>query len=89
MSKLVSTVHKLHQEYTKFQFIIFVSYRRLGYNTLEDMLSDIPDTVRVSRDCTGQIRLFGVANQDTEHIADMVKKQKKGSFNPYKPPPKV
>ena len=50
---------------------------------------DIPDTVRVSRDCTGQIRLFGIANQDTEHIADMVKKQKKGSFNPYKPPPKV
>ncbi|KAI6653705.1 hypothetical protein LOD99_3209 [Oopsacas minuta] len=53
------------------------------------MLCDIPDTVRVSRDCAGQIRLFGVANQDTAHIADMVKKQKKGSFNPYKPPPKT
>lgn len=53
------------------------------------MLCDIPDTVRVSRDCAGQIRLFGVANQDTAHIADMIKKQKKGSFNPYKAPPKA
>ena len=64
-------------------------YRRLGYMSMEELLEDIPDTVRISRDYTGQARLFGVSNQDTEHIADMVKKQKKGTFNPYKPPPKV
>ena len=52
-----------------------IPYRRLGYETLENFLTAVPDVCRISRKPTGEVIVVAVADDNTRHIQDLVNRQ--------------
>jgi len=52
-----------------------IPYRQMGYNTLKDFICDIPDVV-TWRLVHGKLILTGVPDASTQHIANLVSRQK-------------
>lgn len=68
-------VEKVNREYREFNGEN-IPWRKMGYSTMEDFLEQNPHMCRVQRKQDGWY-LFGVATQETAHIARMVSQQKK------------
>ena len=70
-----------------------IPFKQLGFNTLMALLRDMPDAVAVRNRPEGAgVRLYGVPDKNTEHIAKMVELQKdsnkkKGHVCPSSHPP--
>ena len=54
---------------------------QLGYNSLDDFVYHNRDVVREGAGPTGEPTYFVVANAETQHVADLVSKQKKPSLS--------
>lgn len=52
-----------------------IPYKRLGYNSLEQLLRNIP-TLELTKQPNGQIFVDAVATANVKHIVGMVSKQK-------------
>jgi len=52
-----------------------IPYRRLGYETLENFLTSVPDVCKISRKPTGEVIVMAVADETTRHIQDLVSRQ--------------
>lgn len=69
-----------------------IPYRKLGYNSLEDFLNDVP-TLRVRNLYNGEILIDAVATTQSKHISQLVDRQKTSkkkfsySSNKYKTSP--
>lgn len=74
------TLKQCNRDYKELQGE-WIPYEKLGYSSLEKLFLEIPG-FRVSRS-TGEWRVDAVASQETEHIANLVSKQK--SAPPRKP----
>ena len=57
-----------------------IPYREIGYRSLDDFIWSIPDVVRVGMGPTGLVTFYPVATKETQHIVNMIKKQKKPSI---------
>lgn len=57
-----------------------VPYREIGYRTLDDFIVSIPDVVRVGMGPTGLVTFYPVATKETQHIVNLIKRQKKPSI---------
>ncbi|XP_071502487.1 tudor domain-containing protein 7B-like [Diadema antillarum] len=53
-----------------------IPYKDNGFPSLEAYLRSMPKVVSIRRDHSGQITCHGVANEETEHLDRLVKKQK-------------
>ena len=67
-----------------------IPYRRLGYETLENFLTSVPDVCKISRKPTGEVVVVAVADESTKHIQDLVNRQtsknnKKSKTKPKRP----
>ena len=62
-----------------------IPYRRLGYETLENFLTSVPDVCRISRKPTGEVIVGAVADDNTRHIQDLVNRQASKSKKKTKP----
>jgi len=66
-----------------------IPYRRLGYETLENFLTSVPDVCKISRKPTGEVIVMAVADETTRHIQDLVSRQtsknKKSKTKPKRP----
>ncbi|XP_037828317.1 tudor domain-containing protein 5 isoform X2 [Lucilia sericata] len=69
------TIEKLNRDYRDVEGQ-FIPFRRLGYGNLEEFLRSIPDTLRVFGSGPTAMVCF-VANEKSDHIHDMIMKQKK------------
>lgn len=56
-----------------------VPYREIGHRSLDDFILSIPDVVRVGTGPTGLVTFYPVATKETQHIVNMIRKQKKPS----------
>lgn len=56
-----------------------VPYREMGYRSLDDFILSIPDVVRVGTGPTGLVTFYPIATKETQHIVNMIRKQKKPS----------
>ena len=54
-----------------------VPYREVGHGTLEEFIRSIPDVVRVGMGPTGLVTFYPVATKETQHIVNLIKRQKK------------
>lgn len=52
-----------------------IPYKTLGYSTLEEFINSMPDVVLV-RTVRGELTYFAVADEATQHIHDLIAKQK-------------
>ena len=57
-----------------------VPYRDIGHRSLDDFIMSIPDVVRVAMGPTGMVTFYPIATKETEHIMNMIRKQKKPSI---------
>ena len=62
-----------------------IPYRRLGYETLENFLTSVPDVCKISRKPTGEVVVVAVADENTRHIQDLVSRQATKSKKKAKP----
>ncbi|XP_065370506.1 tudor domain-containing protein 7 isoform X2 [Calliphora vicina] len=69
------TIEKLNRDYRDVEGQ-FIPFRRLGYANLEEFLRSIPDTLRVFGSGPTAMVCF-VANEKSDHIHDMIMRQKK------------
>ena len=53
---------------------------KLGFTSLDDFIRSSPDVVRESIGPTGEPTLYVVANEQTQHVASLVARQKKPSL---------
>lgn len=53
-----------------------VPFKLLGYPTMEAMLRDMPDIVRIVRNSSGEEVVNAVVNENTAHLASLVARQK-------------
>ena len=58
-----------------------LSYRRYGFESVESLLRDVPDVVRI-RDIGGDLILYAVLDEDSMHIGRMVRNQKSTRSKP-------
>ena len=57
-----------------------VPYREIGHRTLDEFILSIPDVVRMGMGPTEMPTFYPVATKETQHIVDMIRKQKKPSI---------
>ena len=57
-----------------------VPYREIGCRTLDEFIRSIPDVVRVGMGPTGLVTFYPVATKETQHIVNLIKRQKKPSI---------
>ncbi|KAM7346217.1 tejas isoform 2-T2 [Cochliomyia hominivorax] len=69
------TIDQLNKDYRDVEGE-FIPYRRLGYRNLEQFLRSLPDTLMVFGSGPAALVCF-VANEKSDHIHDMIMKQKK------------
>ena len=53
-----------------------IQWRRLGFHSLKDMIMNIPEAVNFSKLGDGQLVLQATPDSSTQHIANMVSKQR-------------
>ncbi|KAL3890207.1 hypothetical protein ACJMK2_002499, partial [Sinanodonta woodiana] len=53
-----------------------LSFKSLGFSSLEEFIQSIPDVVEVRRNAAGEIILHAVADESNKHILKLVSKQK-------------
>ncbi|XP_074656038.1 tudor domain-containing protein 7B-like [Tubulanus polymorphus] len=59
-----------------------VPYKQFGFNTQEDFLHSVKDTVRFSRNKDGEMICFAVVTEETAHIAKLISNQKSKKRKP-------
>jgi hypothetical protein len=59
-----------------------VPFKQLGYASLELFLRSIPDTARLEKGTTGLIMAKAVVDENTRHIANLVRDQRSNSAGP-------
>ena len=57
-----------------------IPFRELGHRNLDEFVFSIPDVVRIGTGPTGMVTFYPVATKETQHIVNMIKKQKKPSI---------
>ena len=57
-----------------------VPYREIGHRSLDDFIMSIPDVVRVGTGPTGLVTFYPIATRETQHIVNMIRRQKKPSI---------
>ena len=57
-----------------------IPLRELGYRQLDTFVLSIPNVVRIGTGPTGLVTFYPVATKETQHIVNMIKKQKKPSI---------
>jgi len=72
-----ATIKQLHQEYET-RMHSRIPYQQLGFRNVIELIENIPDVAYLD-DSSGELRVFGVPDKSTAHIARMVSKQKVGS----------
>ncbi|CAD6998570.1 unnamed protein product [Ceratitis capitata] len=81
------TVDALNRDYRSTEGIQ-IPHRKLGFQTLEEFLRSIPDTITVFG--SGSTAIVGnVRNQKSDHIHQMVCQQKKARTRPKAKPPRL
>ena len=63
-------------------------YRELGYRSLDDFISSIPDTIRIGNG-PGGLTCYAVANAETQQIARFVALSKKPALKKSMRPPSI
>ncbi|XP_077560350.1 uncharacterized protein LOC144175148 isoform X1 [Haemaphysalis longicornis] len=61
-----------------------IPYRQFGFNTMEEYLESIPDTVRLARGYDGEVLVHVVVTESTAHVAQMVRGQKSTKPKPMR-----
>lgn len=82
-SKGGCSVHSLVQDY-KYLYGDTIPYKELGFGSLMELLHDMSDAVSMHSRRDG-VRLYGIPDETTRHIAGMVAKQKTAKGKRYSP----
>jgi len=69
-----ASLRQLHSEYET-RVGNPVPFRELGFRNLADLIKNFPDVAYLD-DCSGELKVYAVPDQNTAHIARMVSKQK-------------
>ena len=54
-----------------------IPFRELGHRSLDEFVLSIPDVVRVGTGPTGLVTFYPIATKETQHIVNMIKRQRK------------
>ena len=57
-----------------------IPFRELGHRDLDSFIFSLPDVIRIGTGPTGLVTFYPVVTDDTKHIVNMIRKQKKPSI---------